>query len=82
MQATLGVPRHSGGVVWIPVEADGHKFEIGAARPGDWNMGQHSPPACAMEIAKKLAEAYEKQYADELAPLFAEAEAFRASRKQ
>jgi hypothetical protein len=80
MDRVVGKPHHDGGVVWIPVRVDGRRFAIGACFPGDWNLCVHTPPTGDYYKGRRLAEAYERDHQDELAPLFAAADAVQKAK--
>jgi hypothetical protein len=82
MDRVVGKPFHRSGKVWLPTRVDGHRFDVGADKPGEWSTCSMSPSHADWKTGQSLAEAYEREHAAEFAPLFAEAEAFRKSNKQ
>ena len=70
-------PNRVDGIVWMTASVDGFRFEVGAARSGEWRIFHMPvvPTSYYYSKASALAEAYEREHAAELAALFAEAEA-------
>jgi hypothetical protein len=82
MDRVVDGPKVVGGSVWITVRIAGHRFAVGAVRPGEWALYEPPPPTSPdWDKASALASAWARDNADALAPLFAEAEAFRNALK-
>ena len=82
MDRFRGPPKVDRDIVWLPVRIGGLPFKVGALRPGEWVEFHISKPSAEVQdIARALAEKWERDHPDEAAKLFAEAEAFRAAKK-
>lgn len=79
MNRVMGAAKRECGFVWLTVRIDGYRWQVGAARSGEWRTSFGGPETTDETEAARLANQWERDNADEAKRLFAEAEAFRES---